>query len=148
MNKAKRFLKLMTLASAFLLVTPLASCSSFFQTDAGTSIKEIKTETLENGDTKVTIIYYEDADLDPVEFIVPKGDKGDKGNGIAKIDQKLNEEGTVVTLTITFTDPETEPLVFEVPVIAGTDGVSIKSITNEVDPETLDTVVTITPRKL
>ncbi|MDY6003124.1 MAG: hypothetical protein SPJ49_02210, partial [Bacilli bacterium] len=70
---------------ALLMFSPLVtltSCSNgFFSSEEEqqiNSIKEIKTEVDENGDTVVTI-YYTDETIEPVSFVVPKGEEGQTG---------------------------------------------------------------------
>ncbi len=141
--KLKKMLKLLTLASACLVITPLASCGFIATGDEGTMIKEIVTSALENGDTEITIVFM-DEEREPVVFVIPHGEdgiQGENGNGIQSITQTLSSDGKTLILTITFTDGS-DPKIIEVPVINGKDGVSIKSVTSSTNAngETLITI--------
>ena len=125
--KLKKLLKTLCLSSTLLLsAVSFSSCSAFFDTEEGSTIKEILTEITPEGDTKITIVYL-DEEMEPVEFIVQKGDDGIVGNGIETITQAPSSDGNSIILTITFTDGS-EPKLIEVPVINGKDGVSISGI--------------------
>ena len=124
-NKSKKLL-----LSAWLLLGGLAlsSCSSFFG-DSGYLITNLTTRVDEDGNTIVTITF-DDEDISPVTFTIPKGISGEPGVGIASITPKFDSEKQIVTLTITYTDETLEPTVIEVPVISGIDGKNGKGITN------------------
>ena len=124
-NKSKKLL-----LSAWLLLggLVLSSCSSFFG-DSGYLITNLTTRVDEDGNTIVTITF-DDEDISPVTFTIPKGISGEPGVGIASITPKFDSEKQIVTLTITYTDETLEPTVIEVPVISGTNGTDGKGITN------------------
>ena len=106
----KKFRKLLLGLAMPFLATSLTSCAGgFFGGDDVVSIDSIETSTDEEGNTVVTITYT-DADLDPVTFTIPKGNDGDKGNGIQSVTQVPDAFGNTV-VTITFTDPKMEPFV-------------------------------------
>ena len=78
------------------------------------------------------------------------GIKGDTGNGIASITTK--KENGVTTVTITFTDPEKEPVVFTIsdgePGATGADGVSVAKVEKTATNGNVDTyTITLTNGK-
>ena len=86
--------------------------------DTGNGIENVTTKK-ENGITTVTITFT-DTTKDPVIFTIAdgaKGEKGEQGVGIAKI-EKTSSEGNIDTYTITFTNDKT----FTFTVTNGKDG--------------------------
>lgn len=68
----------------------------------GVSISTISTKkNEETGETEMTLFYSDGSSSDPI--VLPKGDKGEDGRGIASYEQKTNEDGSSVIL-YTFTD--------------------------------------------
>ena len=107
-----------TMLTSFVLSTSLllTSCGSFSMEDDYT-IGEIKTEELQNGDILITIIY-QDEELEPTTFIVPKGNPGEDGvdgNAIDKVVPSLSKDEKSTILTIYFTDPKAEPVPVTIP---------------------------------
>ncbi len=105
----------------------LSSCSAFFGGDEGYLISDLSTTTDSEGNTIVTITF-DNEDIAPVVFTIPKGLSGDPGVGIKSITPSLNSEGNEVTLTITYTDSSLEPTVLTIPVISGENGVGISNV--------------------
>lgn len=114
----------------------LTGCGGFFAEDT-VEINSITTETLEDGSTKVTITYV-DPEMTPTTFTIPKGETGKTGNGIKDIKYTQSDDGGRTVVTIEFTDETIEPKIVAIP-----NGLSIVNIVTEVDPETLDTKLTI-----
>ena len=92
----------------------------FFNTSETLEIADITVKNLENGNKEVTINYVDEF-TEPLVFIVPKGDKGDTGNGIGEVTYKSVEGGTEIT--INFTAEGTKPLIFTV-----NNGVSVTKV--------------------
>ena len=107
----------------------LASCSAFFGGDEGYLISDMTTKVDEEGNIIVTITF-DDEEVKPLVFTIPKGISGETGVGIDHIEHSLDSESGIVTLTIYYTDESLEPTKIEVPVISGKDGVDGKGITN------------------
>ena len=117
----------------FMTFGLFTGCSGFIASEESLYISNITSEVLEDGTTKVTIIY-EDEELSPTVFYIPKGeqgDKGDKGNGIYSINYETNEETGEITVTIIFTSSDMEPVSFKL-----YNGVSMTGINSYVDEET------------
>lgn len=102
----------------------LTSCGFFNTGSAGYLIQDATTSVNENGDT-VLVITFDDPEEPPMEITIPQGASG---VGIADIDSSYDEETSLLTITITYTDSSLSPYVIEVPVIQGTDGAGIESI--------------------
>lgn len=135
-NIFKTMLTSIMLSSSLLL----SSCGSFSMEDDYT-IGEIKTEKLQNGDILITIIY-QDEELQPTTFIVPKGEAGEDGidgNSIVSVTPTVGEDGKSTILTIKFSDEKFEDVVVNVPY-----GTSITGITTPVVDEKGNTVFKIT----
>ena len=128
----KNILKGILFSTALLIgASSLSSCGAFFSDpNAGSLISQIKTTTLENGNTKVTIIF-EDEYKDPVEFIIPRGEDGVSGNGISDITSTPSEDGTHTIVSISFTDEGYSDRTFTVK-----NGVSLSKVESFVDEET------------
>ena len=113
-----------------------SSCSIFGSETSGASIERVESSTDENGTTIVTM-YFEDEDMEPLTFEIPKGEKGEVGAvgavgpGIASITSSESADGTKTILTITFTSPDMPTQTFEV-----NNGVSVKRVYTEYDPDT------------
>ena len=110
-------------------VISLSSCSAFFGGDEGYLISDMNTRVDEEGNTIVTITF-DDEEVDPLIFTIPKGMSGEEGIGIDRIEHSLNSDTNIVTLTIYYTDSTLDPTVIEVPVVKGIDGVDGKGIEN------------------
>lgn len=107
------------------LIGGLASaCSSSFVGDEGYEIADVVTHTDGDGNTVVVISFT--GDKDPVTFTIDKGAAGTNGNGIASVSGKV--EGDAVVLTITYTDGTTSPTQISVPIVKGSDGVSVSGV--------------------
>lgn len=122
----------------FMTFGLMTGCGGFVE-DESLVITSITTELLEDGRTMV-IIVYENEDLAPSIFYIPKGDEGiqgEKGDGIESITYDYDKNGDYV-LTITFTNDEMEPLVLNLK-----NGVSVSNITSQFDSTTGDTYLTI-----
>lgn len=79
----------------------------------GVSIKNIETTIEENGSTKVTISF-DNEGMDPVDFTIPKGEKGETGNGIKEVKVVQNDDGSQ-TITIKYTDISMSDTVVTIP---------------------------------
>lgn len=134
MFKARRF-KMIGLLLTTLLVTPLASCTSFFGKNE-IMIDDIVTTINGAGDIVVTITFVNDA-KDPLTFTIPQGKPG---VGIANITQTPSPDGLTTMIVITYTDQSIKPLTFTIQ-----NGTTISNITSEVDPkDETQTLITVT----
>ena len=124
---------IMLILSFCLLLT---GCGGFFQEET-VEIASIDSVVLNDGSTQV-IITYVDPEMKPTTFIIPKGEAGQTGNGIKNITYEQSDDGGRTVVTIEFTDETVEPKVIAIP-----NGKSILDIVTDVDPETLDTKLTI-----
>lgn len=111
----------------------LTSCGGFIDSE-NLVITSIQTQSLEDGTTMV-IITYDDEEIEPQIFYIPKGSDG---TGIKDIYYSLSEDGKYTTVDIYYTDNIKSPVTFNVP-----SGVSIESITSKTDEETGDTLITV-----
>ena len=131
-----RFKKLFLSMSFISTLIFSSSCSIFGSETSGASIERVESSTDENGTTIVTM-YFEDEDMEPLTFEIPKGEKGEVGAvgavgpGIASITSSESADGTKTILTVTFTSPDMPTQTFEV-----NNGVSIKRVYTEYDPDT------------
>ena len=131
-----RFKKLFLSLSFISTLIFSSSCSIFGSETSGASIERVESSTDENGTTIVTM-YFEDEDMEPLTFEIPKGEKGEVGAigavgpGIASITSSKSADGTKTILTITFTSPDMPTQTFEV-----NNGVSVKRVYTEYDPDT------------
>ena len=131
-----RFKKIFLSMSFISTLIFSSSCSIFGSETSGASIERVESSTDENGTTIVTM-YFEDEDMEPLTFEIPKGEKGEVGAvgavgpGIASITSSESADGTKTILTITFTSPDMPTQTFEV-----NNGVSIKRVYTEYDPDT------------
>lgn len=129
MNK---ILKKLLVTCSLLMSFQLSSCGSFIDDgSSGMLMKEIVSETMDDGSTKITISFVDDSQ-EPISFVIPKGQEGSDGNGISSITQQVSEDGKSVQLVIAFTDGR-ENQIIDVPLINGKDGVSIKNITSKIN---------------
>ena len=122
----------------FMTFGLMTGCGGFVD-DESLVITSITTELLEDGRTMV-VITYDDEELKPSIFYIPKGDEGEKGpqgDGIESITYDYDQNGDYI-LTITFTNSEKEPLVLNLK-----NGVSVANITSQFDSTTGDTYLTI-----
>lgn len=111
----------------------LSSCG--FSMEETYVISGIKTEELQNGDVLVTIVY-EDEEVEPTTFVVPKGQAGEDGEdgiGIEKIEPTQSGDGLYTILTITYSNEETK--VIRVP-----NGISVTGITTPTVDENGNTI--------
>ena len=88
----------------------LTSCGGFVDSE-NLVITSIQTKSLEDGTTMV-IITYEDEEIEPQVFYIPKGNDG---VGIKDIYYNLSEDGKYTTVDIYYTDNIKEPVTFKVP---------------------------------
>ena len=123
-NKNKGFILSLGLLFSSL---SLSSCSAFFGGNEGYLIEDLTTRVDEDGNTIVTITF-DNEDVNPVTFTIPKGMSGETGIGIDHITSNLNSEGTILTLTIYYTSDTLEPTIIELPVIKGNDGKGINNV--------------------
>ena len=130
----KKIKKAFLLLALPFTISCLSSCSFFNMEEEGYLIKSIETETFEDGTTKVTIIY-DNEEIDPIEFYIPKGEQGEigeqgeTGNGIAEIKNLgYDSTGKFTIMEITYTDNDVPPTQFKVP-----NGVSIDRIESSYD---------------
>lgn len=132
--KMKKLLMIFVLCICFFLT----GCGAFFGEEESLMIQSIETEVLEDGNTKI-IITYANEDVKPVEFIIPKGEKGEDGiigNGIKDITYVTSSDGKSTVLTVNYTDPEVESSTFEIP-----NGVSVTGVEYKLDPATRNTLM-------
>ena len=120
---------LIIMISMFCLLT---SCGGFFQ-EQSLEISSINSIILEDGSTQV-VISYTDEEIAPTTFIIPKGVKGDAGNGIKNVSYDKSLDGKNTIVIIEFTDPEITPVSINLP-----NGVSIDKIDGKKDPMTEET---------
>ena len=96
----------------------------------------------ENGSTLVTM-YFTDESVEPLTFVIPKGEQGDAGpagapgTGIESITSVDKEDGSGVIVTITYTDDSLEDTVFEFD-----NGISIVGCTTTYNPDDNSTKIT------
>lgn len=117
----------------FMIFSMFTGCSGFVVEDESLIITSITSQVLDDGRTMV-VITYADEEIEPAIFYIPKGDtgiQGEEGNGIKEITHELDERTNKITVTITFTDPSIDPVVFTLE-----NGVSIKSLEEIVNEET------------
>lgn len=106
-----------------LSMTP--SCSFFAAGTESIQIEDVTAETLEDGTTRVTVTFVDDA-KNPIVFEIPKGEQGDEGpegNGIADVTSEVQQDGST-KVTVSFTDPDKEPQVFTIPGAVSVTGVT------------------------
>ena len=116
----------------------LTGCGAFFGEEESLMIQSIESEILEDGNTKIVITYSNEGKL-PDEFIIPKGEQGIDGvigNGIKDITYQNSSDGKTTILTVTYTDPEVESSIFEIP-----NGISVTGVEYKLDPITKNTLM-------
>ncbi len=111
---------LLVVCIAFCALT-FASCG-FFEEEA-LVIESITAKTETDGSTKITISYVDNV-APPVEFYIPKGEKGDLGYGITEVKHSVDSDGNNV-VTLVFDDEDIDDLTFTVK-----NGKTIESITD------------------
>lgn len=131
MRKIK-ILMMLVISLCFLLT----SCGGFFA-EQSLEIAAITSTTLEDGSTQV-VISYTDEEITPTTFIIPKGVKGESGNGIKNVTYDKSDDGKNTIVTIEFTDEAVEPVSISLP-----NGVSIDKIEGKKDSLTEETNLTI-----
>lgn len=131
----KRFRIILCLL-ALCFSTVLLSACSFFASDtrAITSITSSRDE--EKHGTYIIIEY--DDDSEPDRFFIPDGESGEKGYGIARVDSKLQADGTT-TLYIYYEDAQMPADVVNIPPVVGISGIDFTT-----DPVTGKVSLTIT----
>ena len=126
----KKIIKFLSfVALSFCLLT---GCGSFVE-DESLVIASINTELLDDGRTRVTITYTDD-ELAPSIFYLPKGEQGEQGiqgEGIKAVEQVTDPKSGDVTVTITFTNKDVEPITYTMK-----NGVSITETNSRYDEET------------
>lgn len=132
----KRSLVLLT---SLCLLGSVSSCTTFFGSDSF-MIKSYNITKEENGDQILTIIF-DDEDQAPMVIKIPKGISGENGVGIESVVPTKSEDGTQVTITITYTDKTIKPTVISVPLIQGNDGVSVTGVDVKTDEKTGNIVI-------
>ena len=116
----------------FMIFGMFTGCSGFVVEDESLIITSITSQVLDDGRTMV-VITYADEEIAPAIFYIPQGEEGiqgEEGNGIKEITHELDERTNTITVTITFTDPSIDPVVFTLE-----NGVSIKSLEEVVDED-------------
>lgn len=119
-----------------ITVVLVSACSIFGSSSSGMSISRVESKTDENGTTLVTM-YFEDEDVEPLTFEIPKGEKGEIGEvgaaglGIESITSRISEDGLKTILTITFTSEDVAPQEIEIP-----NGVSVTDTIQSYNPDT------------
>lgn len=100
------------LSFLLLLTLCLTSCAgSFFEEESGNMISHIDDELLDDGRTKITV-YFTDEALEPKVFYIPQGIMG---VGIKDVEYEINAEDHSTKIQIVFTDNEVEPVSFNIP---------------------------------
>lgn len=132
----KRSLVLLT---SLCLLGSVSSCTTFFGSDSF-MIKSYNVTKEENGDQILTIVF-DDEDQAPMVIKIPKGISGENGVGIESVVPTKSEDGTQVTITITYTDKTIKPTVISVPLIQGNDGVSVTGVDVKIDEATGNIVI-------
>lgn len=138
---SKRFFRKYALALGIMFsgLLTVSSCSAFFGTDT-LSILSTDVSTDSVGNTIVTINFAEEG-KSPLTFSIPKAINGEDGVGIANVTSLLNEDKTLVTITITYTDPNKEASVITVPVYKGDDGKEVTNVIQDFDENGNTTLV-------
>lgn len=119
---SKYFLSLILLVSFIFILVGCGSFTDEEQTKVISSIERI----VEDGVAKI-VIRYEDSEIAPDKFELPKGENG---SGIKSVITTEKEDGTGKILKIYFTDESISPVVFEL-----SNGRSIAGIESEVNEE-------------
>ena len=122
-----------SLSLLFLTVPLLAGCG-FLKDDTkkGTGIKSIVQEVDEKGDYYI-VITYDDKSMKPVSIPLPKGEDGEDGIGIDRIEYNTDEDTHITTIKIFFEHDAYDPVEFTISpgrVIDGT------NLVPEIDEET------------
>ncbi len=116
----------------------LTGCGGFVMEDT-LEIQNIDYKLMEDGRTKITITYTDET-IAPMEFYIPQGQpgiNGENGNGIKSVTHEQSEDGMMTNIHIEFTQKNFLPVDVSVP-----NGISVASITTEVDPENGSTILT------
>lgn len=119
---SKYFLSLILLVSFIFILVGCGSFADEEQTKVISSIERI----VEDGVAKI-VIRYEDSEIAPDKFELPKGEDG---SGIKSVITTEKEDGTGKILKIYFTDETISPVVFEL-----SNGRSIVGVGSEVNEE-------------
>lgn len=140
----KRFFKACILGLSLLFCgVSTSGCTGFFSKNLDANalhIKEITSETLEDGSIVVTINYLE-TDKEPVVFTIPcpkDGRPGADGISIQSVEYETSADNTKTIVTIYYTDEAVDPTVIELP-----HGVSISGIKTQYNDETNETTVVV-----
>ena len=123
--KFKKKLLLIPLLFSF----SLTSCNFMGGQEESLLIESVETELDENGNTVVTITYYNE-DQEPLTFTIPKGNTG---NGIKSIQDKQSDDGKTTVVTVSFTDEGSQDVVLNIP-----NGISVVGYRTETNEETGD----------
>ncbi len=105
----------------FTLILTLSSCGGLVGEDS-LVITSINYELLDDGRTMV-VITYEDEDIEPAIFYLPKGSDG---NGIKEVFHKTSEDGKNTIVEVYFTDEDMGMYTFSVPRGVSVSGISTK----------------------
>lgn len=139
----KKFKKILFSFLTMLVLIFTTSCSSLFGGGSdGLTIDRVEASSGENGSTLVTM-YFTDESVEPLTFVIPKGEQGDTGpagapgTGIESITSVEKEDGSGVIVTITYTDDSLEDTVFEFD-----NGISIVGCTTTYNPDDNSTNIT------
>lgn len=115
------------MALGMICMTPLSSCSSFFDGEESLMISEI-THTVQDDGSIVIVITYTDEDITPLTFTIPAGMSGKDGVGIKEVTADLLSDNSTL-LTIYYTNDSMEPTQITVPSgRSGTDGRGISDV--------------------
>lgn len=107
-------------------VIGLSGCSSFFATNQGYSIDKITSSIDENGNTNL-VITFTDKKITPVNVTIPKG------VGIDHVDSEINNDNTMMTITIFYSDETINPTYLNIPIVKGEQGTSIDNVSCELN---------------
>lgn len=132
MKKIKLLFTIVIIGFCFLIT----SCGGFFAEET-LEISSINSVVLEDGSTQI-VISYTDEEIAPTTFVIPKGVKGESGNGIKNVTYEKSADGKNTIVNFEFTEPSVDPVSIALP-----NGVSIDRIDGKKDPITEETNITI-----
>lgn len=95
--------------------TMFLSACSFFGKDAAMQISSVTSEYNDQTGITYVTISYTDESVPPTVLQIPRGNDGERGNGIARIDHRPNDQNTATIITLYYTDPLSEPVELTLP---------------------------------
>ena len=127
---------------AFLMLFTLigvTGCGGFVMEET-LEIESIDYKLMEDGRTQIKISYTDET-IEPSIFYLPQGKpgvNGENGNGIKEVSHKQSEDGKTTNIHIEFTQKGFLPVDVVVP-----NGISVTSVTTEVNEGNGDTILTV-----